>query len=478
MINRFLQSLVAVFLVAVLVVSVQVMKKGERYPQSDEYRYLHMAENLVDYGVITERPRKDGDVKLTPSMKFAPVTPLYFAGIMSVDPVFKETISCILKAGESQAPAQCALNYGAYLPIQIVVAGLGLVLIWQIAALCGAGVKTRWFCLFVALSSGQHAYFARHFLTEGLVLFFFSAFTFFLCRAAHFLIETKAIRTWDWVLAGSALAICSLNRPTFVFLGYAIIACLPVLLIWAKYKNPAVRKSRAKAFKPALFFALGFGLLLLPLLIRNWVQFESLALTSGHGAHILIERVSYNQMTMTEWLAGWIYWLPDFGDNLAFHLFGAENIERLRWYAEEGFYRVGNDELQKQIRAEAAASEQNVLAYTLQTYVIRDLPTHVIVTLLLCWRGMFLAKNFGLITHVFAAGQMVSQIRSRRIVSILTVAAPALFILGLNGFLSVNAKRYNVGLLPYLSIFGSIGLLSIGQWIFAVICRKAGRSNT
>ena len=50
----------------------------------------------------------------------------------------------------------------------------------------------------------------------------------------------------------------------------------------------------------------GFGLVVGPWVLRNWILHDTAAVSGGYAAYILVQRVAYNAMTLQEWLASWI----------------------------------------------------------------------------------------------------------------------------------------------------------------------------
>ena len=191
-------------------------------------------------------------------------------------------------------------------------------------------------------------------------------------------------------------------------------------------------------------------------------MFDSLAIVDGHGSHVIIVHVSYNDMTWREWAAAWFFWLPDFGDRLGPALFGAETVERLRWIGKDSFYTVGNGPLSTALKAEVAAAAEPVLPYVLKTYVFGDLLNHVRVTLVMAWRGLWIGNYFGLVGHMLAVFGVWHLYRSGRLPVLLCIAVPAAFMTGLHAFVSVSIPRYNLIQLPYLAVLSAIVMAHLG----------------
>lgn len=440
-----LNTYVAALLVAILVVGAQVVREDPRHPVFDEIVYLDAANNLAHHGVLTKGPVTD-EVP-APDMTEAPVTPFALAALMALDGTFRDTVACVMAANydAGREVGDCPADYGSYLWVMSLLGGLAASVVWLIARACGAGPGVCWLALILALASGQYGYFARHFLTDGWVLGFFSLMVLGLVQALR--PGADANRALAWLaLAGAAVGLCALTREGYWPLGLAIGAAL---LVFGR---------RSFGVQGGAVFLAAFVAVLAPWLIRNAVLFDTLGLVESRGASVLIQRVAYNAMTWTEWAAAWVYWLPDFGDRLGPALFGPDAVERLKWHGEGSFYRLGNGPLQSEIRTAAGAAGSSPAAYVLDAYVFGDLWKHTAVSAVLSWRGLWIGNYFGLIGHAVGIFGAAILVRRGQAGALCALAAPALVMVALHGWVSVSIPRYNVGMVPYLAVLTAVAL--------------------
>ena len=440
-----LNTYVAALLFAVAIVGVQVAREDPRHPVFDELLYLDAANNLARHGVLAKGPVTD--TAPTPSMAEVPVTPYVLAALIHLDGTLRNTIACVMTAyyDKTVAVTDCPADYGAYLWIMSLLGGLAASLMWLIARAMGAKPWICWLALILALSSGQYGYFARHFLTDGYILGFFSLLVLGLVQSLREDVARRHTLVW-LAVAGAAIGLCALTREGYWPLGLVIGA---VLLIFGR---------GATGRAGGLVFLTAFGAVLAPWLIRNELLFDTFALVDSRGATVLIQRIAYNAMTWTEWSAAWVFWLPDFGDRLGPVLFGAEAVERLKWFGEGSFYQVGNGPLQQEIRDAAAAAGSTPMAYLLESHVFGDFWKHTAVSAVLSWRGLWIGNYFGLIGHVVGIAGAVILVRRGQWPVLVALTVPALIMVALHGWVSVSIPRYNIAMVPYLALLTSVAL--------------------
>ncbi len=108
------------------------------------------------------------------------------------------------------------------------------------------------------------------------------------------------------------------------------------------------------------------------------------------------------------------------------------------------------------------------MSYLLREEVLGNLPKHLAVTIPMAWQGVFVAGYWGLLGLGCLVVVLPHMLRARRLDFALIVAAPAV-VLVLHALLSVSLPRYNLMLLPLLSICIGIvahraGLAVAGRW--------------
>ncbi len=429
-------------LITLVVVFCQVQSIETDLHASDGYTYLAVAKDLADTGIFGDAAFK-GSADLQGAqgqgMFFAPLYPALVAGVMKLDPVFYENVACHLSAGN---PADCSNDMGLFRVVQSVLAALSALLVWLAAWVLTHRYGVAWIALILALDAEAYAYYTAQIMTENLVFPLFTAAC--LSAAAAWRYQRAAL----WLAAGVALGLVSLTRPSYLYLFYAALPALLVSLLFLKDIS-----MHRKMTWPLLFLA-GFAIAAGPWVVRNGLSLGEYGISKGYAPFILVQRISYNDMNWTEWRASFVYGLPDFGDSLAEDLFESEDYTRLSFDNPDGFYLRGNGLLRGET-LEKAGSEENYLPYLMQTYVIGDLYKHVMVTLSLAWRGMWVSKYWGLITIPIFLGVFLSAIRTKWAAFII-FSLPPWFMLGFHAFTSVNVVRYNLILIPCLAIAGGI----------------------
>ncbi len=448
---RLVRAPLAAVLVAALLIGAQIAGKAPRYPAADELGYIDIALDLVTSGIYTDGSIAPEARRGAPGMFFAPAMPAYLAGLMAFEPTLLHTIACQRAAGKA-ARALCPADYGTFLWVQGALAALSLFLVWIIACQMRMPLAVAWLALLLVAASGRYAYYAVDFLTETPLILAFSGFTAALLAAA----ARPALRRW--LLVGALAGVCALIRPDYLYLAEATAAAVAVWL-WAEGRGPAGALAAAAASVAGTTF------IVLPWMVRNALVLHHFALTDGYGAYILAQRVSYDMMSWREWAMGWIYWLPDFGDTLAAHLFGKEAFHRLSFFPPDSFYQVGNGRFLEETAAAAAAAGQDHLSFLLDRYVLGAPFKHAAVTLVLAWRGLWVAKYYSLVGVLLSLPAWAIAARRGQVRGFLLLAMPGLFMLGLHAFVSVNVPRYNIVLLPFMMIAASYVLDAAARWL-------------
>ncbi|CAN0425643.1 unnamed protein product, partial [Phaeothamnion confervicola] len=191
------------------------------------------------------------------------------------------------------------------------------------------------------------------------------------------------------------------------------------------------------------------GAVTAPWLVRNLVQFDQLALSGGdYGGRSLMQRLAYNDMTLAEFGAAFIYWLPDWGDSLARAVLPPSSYVRLGWDDPQAFYRQGVARMRADMRGGAVKSE---VATLLRDEVLSHPVRHARATLALAWRGLFIGKTWGVIAWLCAAAALWRGWRSHN-ADYLLLCLPALFLCLFQAAVSVSIPRYNLLLLPPLAL--------------------------
>jgi len=141
-------------------------------------------------------------------------------------------------------------------------------------------------------------------------------------------------------------------------------------------------------------------------------------------------------------------------------LFPEEYYEKLS--LGDGYYfSEASKQVIKKINAETDTPEQ-ALNYILKNEIIGNLFKHSMVTIPLAWRGIFIAKYWGVL-GLFSFMILALHFRNPVNQKLLYLSIPAWFLVLLHAFVSVNIPRYNLILIPFYSI-------SMGIMLYSLLC--------
>jgi hypothetical protein len=428
---RAFSSLWFVFAMALAIITAQLAPKPDRPIYADELQYLAVSMNVAEHGVFSDKPFAITETP-APTAFFAPVAPALYALLLDADADLKASISCQLTHPE-EAVQKCRIAYGSLMRLVMGgLAALGLWGSWILARSLGFSAAGAWVTLVIVATSGSHAYFARHFLTEAPLLAVFPFFLALLARAT-----AADGRRMEWIALGLAMGLLALIRPSYVYQAYAVIAALPLLRQFrgAGGNGPAA----------AGWTALGYAFTVLPWMLRNHMAVGQFALTAGYDHYILIQRMIYNQMSWAEWGMAWIYWLPDFGDSLAARLFGIDAVRKLSLVEPSGYHGAGQPPVPNHLATQPDGSPVT-LGYLLQVLAGEPLK-HMLVSLVMAWQGLWAGKYITFAAVLLAPLALPMMARTGRLRGFLVIASPVLFMVGFNAFVSVSIPRYNLPML-------------------------------
>ncbi|RED51228.1 hypothetical protein [Aestuariispira insulae] len=441
------------FLSAFLVTILQVYAKPFDPPLSDELVYLTSGALIAQKGVFSldakslETPQKTP----APNHFFMPGTAFIYAVIQAADPEFAQFSQCA--ALHQTGMPECQSPGWLIHTVQSLVIALAVFAAWQATVNITGSQATAWLFLIIILASGRFAHYARQFLSDGFFLLAMS-----LC--AHWAVSFWKSPSWRLAAAlALTLAFGSYIRPTMLYLFYLLMACA---VFWWLIQSLRPRLNRISVAQIAMLGGL-FGLLILPWMLRTHQLTGQFALTDGYAGYILVQRLAYNMMTIQEWLAAWIYWLPDFGDNLAARLFPTEAYQRLSLVEPTGFYSVGNRAFQQDMIRQAGGWEH--LFPFLLAKMQNEITTHILVTFPLLLQGMWVGKLVGFACFLLSVPALFILHRRGQLFTFAVFALGPVFLLGLHAFVSVNLPRYNLALLLVMAMGAAITLAAIGQSI-------------
>ncbi len=453
MTNSISKQLFTIYLIALIVILVQVFAAGPRRPVADEYVYIGIARDIANDGTFSDGIFADKNQSgiIQPGRFFAPVYPTFLASLTLISQEQEKFIECHAREGRKNGK-KCpdipvVLKFG-----QSVFAAIGLTGVFAMALMLSNSIAVAGGALIISLLAGKSAYYAGTALSENAAFF---GFYLFLALGVAGLVKLK-IRYF--ALAGIAIGLAILSRPSYLYLFYAMIISLLVL---AGIKRLQIN------WKHALAFTITGGAVLSPWIFRNMAQFGDPALTAGYSGYILVQRVSYNAMSWSEWLVSFVYWLPDFGDNLAKSLFPNELFVRLGYDDPSSYYLIGNRDLKRETLL-AAGGRTEHLVYLLREYVFGDLFKHVMVTIPLTLRGIWVGKYLAIAGMILIIPVGRLMVRSGMLLPFAFIMFSLFFMAGLHGFTSVNVVRYNipmVALYSYVVVYVIFVFASKRGWL-------------
>lgn len=410
-----------------------VMRRPPFPAGGDQPRYATVALNLADHGVFSAE-RYHPARRPTPSLAWAgPVIALELAALARLDPATHAALACL--AGS--APPPCETRFAGLRLVHLAEILLFLAAVLMIARTILESERLAWVAAGLALAFRETVEFANAVLTEPLYLMVYGLIAAALTRA---LARERAPRAW--AVAGLAVGVGILVKSSLLLAAPLIPAGLVARALWR-------RDGAGRAIASAAVFSLA-ALAVVGLWIgRNWLTLGTPAITDPvYLEASLSHRLAYNRMSWAQWLAGWIYYLPDFGDNLGGALFGRDRLAGLGW-GKQSFYEYGFHVLHAEARARAAPAIAT--RYLIETHVLAEPLKFIAVTLLLTWRGLFVGRYLGLaglVTLPFAMRALAP--RPRRLLGVLAGLALALALL--HGAVSVSIPRYNLALIPPFAI--------------------------
>jgi len=384
-----------------------------------------------------------------------PGYPAFLSLFAVADPVLNATLRCLVDPS-----AACGLDGLTRLfAVQGCLAALSTFFVFLAAGRLTGDRRAAWLALVLVLATKMNAGYASQVLTEALAFFFLFLFAWLLS-----LVATADRPTWPAAaLAGLALAATVLVRPSYGLLVYFMAAALFLWALWPRRLGPVRAAGLAGAFTGGAF------VMLAPWVARNAVVAGIAAITAGTNESVLIERLAYNAMTWREWAVSFVYWMPDFGDDLAKALFPRDAYIRLSWYDPGSFYSMGRGDHARTLR-EAAWASGDAFGYLVRNHLLDDLPKHVMVTLALAWRGMWAGKYLGVAGAVLLPVCVWVLARRGRAASLLLWSLPSVFMLGLYAFATVNVVRYNDPLIALYALSVAVVLVYLADRL------RAGRA--
>jgi hypothetical protein len=393
-----------------------------------------------------------------PGMFLGPGYPLLLAGMMVLDPGLKESAACLVRhRAAGDVAANCPPHRGLTLPVQMALCAGALAFLFAAARRLSGGTAIA--ALATAIGLGTLASYAGLItlaMTESLALFLFAGAALLFLR----LFQGRAGRGTA-LLAGLALGLLVLTRPS-----HAVLAPVALLAV------AGLAGTRRIGWGALPLCALGIAVAVLPWMLRNGIVLGRFAVTATYGPAVLVERLSYNDMTPRQLLASFVYWLPDFGDRLATALFGEDVVWRLDWGRPGSFYDVG--QRRRAAALEAPGGIDALFPGLVREQILRNPVWHGLTTLSMAWRGIWIGRYWGLAMFALIPFGLAAAHRAGRLAGLLLYWSPAWIMLAVHAGASVNQERYNLALMLGGAIVAAWGILSFAARHLPALRRLPG----
>jgi 4-amino-4-deoxy-L-arabinose transferase-like glycosyltransferase len=407
-----LRILILPVVVATAIIIYQISKLPLVKPVADELIYLSISNNLNRTGVFTDGRMNPTAGETKPGRFFAPAYPAFISIVSRFNVGLRTSIECYV-----DNRTQCGDSLQDVVISQAALAAITSFLIFLTAWRLCDSEAVGWLTMFAALATGEFSYWATRYMTETLA--FTALFAFLLFTVVSYLDQSRA----KAFLAGLSIGLAALTRPPCLYLYYLMIGMLPLAFVCGRN----LRLQSALPF--GILFAVGGAAVIVPWALRNLYHFGDLALTKGYAELALVQRLGYNELSWKEVGIAAIAWLPGVGQPLVKILFAPELYQRLGTSAYSDFeplYAYKGEFFERTLAAAGAPDRH--LNYLLWTYILGDLPKHLVVSVLLTIRGMWVGKYlaFSGMVCLFPAGSVMHG--RGRFVAFLLFLLPLLFL--------------------------------------------------
>lgn len=434
--------------------------------QLDSSRYVQSALNLLDHGVLSGRPYIPGQVP-TPGLPEGGVwTIAELAVAAAVDPHTRQAFECILTVKDRSV---CATDLWPVQALYSLEISIFLICLFAVGRLVTGDWIRPSIAVVGAFFFKEIKGYSHDILSEPGTMMMTGLFLLTWLRAVM-----EPARASRWLLAGVMLGGLALVKPSWTALVPGLAVCALVLMLF-------LRRDRLLWGRGWLLLVAGWGVVMLPLLVRNIVVLDFVGFSDPlYLVASMSHRFAFNAMTWAELGAGFLFYLPDFGDSLSMSLFGPGLAAHLGW-GPDSFYNHGRGPLN--LLALSKGTLADARAFLWQEHFFNTPVKSSLVTVLLMWRGLFVSNLVGLVAVVMAvpflagARWLGTQDRGLRL-RLAAVLLPLLLMVGAHALISVSISRYNIGLIiPYALILAYL-LHRIGEGAVMLLSggRRAGRS--
>lgn len=412
----------------------------------DQPFYIGITHDMLDYGRFTNgfmfesKPHEDPP---PPGMRFTPVYPAILYVVARFDPVFRSAINCVVRTRAKSD--SCPESNILVRRIQFVMLCVIYWLIWWMTRRVSGQDRVAWLALGIGLLTASDMLGHVDYVMTEITSIFFVTLTFTALIEAT--VRQRHGLLW-FGAAGIFAGLAGLTRPEYPYV--AVFSCV-LFGFFALFSKQKLRNAASiLVFMGALTFTIT------PWIARNRIVLGRTAFTSSYGAHVLNERIAFDEMTWFEYRLSYLCWLPD-GNGMGSLLFGPHTCDRFQWSSDpNSFYSIGNGQLMQQ-SLKASGGWPHMMPYLIKTYIIPHAFKHFLVTIPLALRGAYVNRYWGLILLPICLLMTWRALR-RRDAQILILTMPAWINLLFVSAVSVDQPRYNLMLIIPYSISGAIML--------------------
>jgi hypothetical protein len=445
----------AIFALAIFaVLAVAILTRPQKtLTEFDQPQYFTVASDVMHYGVFSNGWFADNGPAGAPKpgMFYGPLYPWMIVALAKADPRFATAVDCGADMWRGKRPyGSCEVHLWPMLLIHALLLTLGALAVARAAEILFGGERFFWVtgAVTVAALTAEANQFS-FVMTEATTFALYS-----LTMLAMVLGWTRSNPRY-FSLAGLGLGLLCLTR--FSFLVVALV--LPLLIVI----NARFVVRRGWAVTGVLAFLLAFMTVILPWAARNAISVGKFGLTEEYGAHALVERFAYDQMTPREFALAFPYCLPEVGPPIVSAMFGPQAMVRFDYETKGSFYDIGSI---KRFDLIAQYKRLDPIIGQLFREELRENGWHyLLVSVPLGWCGMWAGGWLALLlVPMFAVACVAAWRRSQ---PLLLYALPALAMLALHAALANFYTRYNLALIGPFSVAAAWLIVSAGARVLS-----------
>jgi len=401
-------------------------------PTLDSLRYIDYALNIHDHQVFG-LSGTDRDKIPAPGNANSPLYPTLIAFAIVLDSKLSLSLKCVVT--DTAAATNCPNQYSLIVGLQNVLVIVTLICLWLTTMLLFQRSSIAWLAAGLALASTKPISLANYLLPTVLILCLFSMLMLALVGAWK-----SGHRHWALGI-GVIMGLLTLTRAEYIYLAYSFVVFgigISFVLGWKR------TRSANAIFILALCVVIG------PWLMRNHHHFDRLSITEGYSDVVIAYRSAYNRMSLSEWAAAFVYWLPRHGETLAAKLLPQSTYRKLGTDQASYLYTDGIEIFEHGLAA-INGDRDRLTRYLIQTEILTQPFKHAFVGIPLAWRGILTGRYLAVLGVPCLLILAVIAFRHRDWGVPLLLFPPFIMVV-LYAMVSVSIPRYNVYLINYYAI--------------------------